>query len=213
MWWYLTVRRACLRSPRALRRGGATGEAVMTKERGHGAERLFAAPAHFCGGGGSGHPGGGASDLPDIVEDDVWPAFHAAADEDERDPGRQRGRSRRLDDQHVSGLSLALEDACWGPVASQLLSRGRHRVSSSSSAPVDVPAWSRSLRSGSEGPLPDREEGEEVDEGWLPPHEYLARAQGKSMATSVFEGVGRTLKGRDMSRLRDTVWSQTGFFG
>ncbi|URD85755.1 hypothetical protein MUK42_27986 [Musa troglodytarum] len=166
----------------------------MTKERGHGAERLFAAPAHFCG-------GGGASDLPDIVEDDVWPAFHAAADEDERDPGRQRGRSRRLDDQHVSGLSLALEDA-W-----------RHRVSSSSSAPVDVPAWSRSLRSGSEGPLPDREEGEEVDEGWLPPHEYLARAQGKSMATSVFEGVGRTLKGRDMSRLRDTVWSQTGFFG
>ncbi|URD85758.1 hypothetical protein MUK42_27986 [Musa troglodytarum] len=33
------------------------------------------------------------------------------------------------------------------------------------------------------------------------------------MATSVFEGVGRTLKGRDMSRLRDTVWSQTGFFG
>ncbi|RWW29579.1 hypothetical protein GW17_00005894 [Ensete ventricosum] len=189
----------------------------MTKERRHGAERLFAASAHFCGGGWSGHPGGGASDLPDIAEDDVWPGFHAAADVDERDPGRRSARSHRWDDRYVSSLSLALEDACWEPTASQPVSRGRHRVSSSSSAPVDVPAWSRSLRSGSEGPLPDREEGEEADEEWLPPHEYLARARararGKSMATSVLEGVGRTLKGRDMSRVRDTVWSQTGFFG
>jgi hypothetical protein len=29
----------------------------------------------------------------------------------------------------------------------------------------------------------------------------------------VVEGVGRTLKGRDMSRVRDAVWSQTGFYG
>ncbi|CBI23248.3 unnamed protein product, partial [Vitis vinifera] len=35
----------------------------------------------------------------------------------------------------------------------------------------------------------------------------------KMAATSVLEGVGRTLKGRDMSRVRDAVWSQTGFDG
>nr|KYP62780.1 hypothetical protein KK1_017331 [Cajanus cajan] len=35
----------------------------------------------------------------------------------------------------------------------------------------------------------------------------------KLVANSVFEGVGRTLKGRDMSRVRDAVWNQTGFDG
>jgi hypothetical protein len=46
----------------------------------------------------------------------------------------------------------------------------------------------------------------------VPPHEYLARSR-KMAAKSVFEGVGRTLKGRDLSRVRDAVWSQTGFDG
>ncbi|CAI0407204.1 unnamed protein product [Linum tenue] len=53
-------------------------------------------------------------------------------------------------------------------------------------------------------------------DGMVPPHEYLAReyARGrKSGGASVFEGVGRTLKGRDLRRVRDAVWSQTGFDG
>lgn len=44
---------------------------------------------------------------------------------------------------------------------------------------------------------------------WLPPHEYLARIRSASL--SVHEGVGRTLKGRDLSRLRNAIWKQTGF--
>ncbi|CAA6671940.1 unnamed protein product [Spirodela intermedia] len=47
----------------------------------------------------------------------------------------------------------------------------------------------------------------------MPPHEYLVREQQRRAAGSVLEGVGRTLKGRDMRRLRDAVWNQTGFFG
>jgi hypothetical protein len=39
---------------------------------------------------------------------------------------------------------------------------------------------------------------------------YLARQQARA---SVVEGAGRTLKGRDMSRVRDAVWSRTGFDG
>ncbi|KAK1326192.1 hypothetical protein QJS10_CPA01g00899 [Acorus calamus] len=57
---------------------------------------------------------------------------------------------------------------------------------------------------------------QDQDEGVVPPHEYAAREYAKSgglVATSVLEGAGRTLKGRDMSRVRDAVWSQTGFYG
>ncbi|KAE8680514.1 40S ribosomal protein S14 [Hibiscus syriacus] len=52
------------------------------------------------------------------------------------------------------------------------------------------------------------EEGE-----MLPPHEIVARslAQSPVLAYSVLEGVGRTLKGRDMRQVRNAVWRQTGF--
>lgn len=89
------------------------------------------------------------------------------------------------------------------------------------SAPVNVPDWSKILGVG----MDRRKENnhnlffsadEEEDGGdMLPPHEYLAREQARSQmtTTSVFEGVGRTLKGRDMSRVRNAVWRQTGFLG
>ena len=62
----------------------------------------------------------------------------------------------------------------------------------------------------------DDQRYEEEEEEMVPPHEYLAREYARSRnsaANSVFEGVGRTLKGRDMRRVRDAVWSQTGFDG
>ncbi|CAL9088663.1 unnamed protein product, partial [Musa textilis] len=170
--------------------------------------------------------GGGVADLPDLSEDDVWSAvltagddhqaFSAAMDDgDHHDLGRARTGltgARRWADRHVGGLSLALEDAYPGaPVPHRPYER--HRVvSAAASAPVDVPAWAWALQTDSGGPSPEREE-EDADGEWLPPHEYLARAHGRSLATSVLEGAGRTLKGRDMSRVRDAVWSQTGFSG
>ena len=47
----------------------------------------------------------------------------------------------------------------------------------------------------------------------LPPHEWLARRLARSQISSfsVCEGAGRTLKGRDLSRVRDAVLSKTGF--
>lgn len=52
-------------------------------------------------------------------------------------------------------------------------------------------------------------EDDEREEEMLPPHEIVARSQ---IATfSVFEGLGRTLKGRDLRRVRNAVWQKTGF--
>ncbi|KAE9593119.1 putative senescence regulator S40 [Lupinus albus] len=54
---------------------------------------------------------------------------------------------------------------------------------------------------------------EEQEEEMLPPHEIVARnsAQSPMLACSVLEGAGRTLKGRDLRRVRNAVWRQIGF--
>lgn len=84
------------------------------------------------------------------------------------------------------------------------------------SAPVNVPVpppkpkkdWA-DLDFDSAGGEEDGEEDE-----MLPPHEIVARASARDspMTTfSVLEGAGRTLKGRDLRRVRNAVWRKTGF--
>ncbi|PWA41450.1 Senescence regulator [Artemisia annua] len=73
------------------------------------------------------------------------------------------------------------------------------------SLPVDIPDWSKIMRDCDHVKYDD----DDNEDDWLPPHEYLARV--RSASFSVHEGVGRTLKGRDLSRLRNAIWKQTGF--
>lgn len=86
------------------------------------------------------------------------------------------------------------------------------------SAPVMASYWANNASK-----IEEEKEEEETIDGYgdddedevlkLPPHEFLARqyAKNKVMAYSVFEGVGRTLKGMDLRRVRNAVWRQTGF--
>ncbi|QCE01727.1 uncharacterized protein LOC114193369 [Vigna unguiculata] len=103
------------------------------------------------------------------------------------------------------------------------------------SAPVKIPDWSKIYTSnppknsasrfdadydgeddgaGNYGGDSD-EDGEENDEpdSKLPPHEFIARRLARSQISSfsVLEGAGRTLKGRDLSKVRNAVLSKTGF--
>lgn len=84
------------------------------------------------------------------------------------------------------------------------------------SAPVNIPDWSKLDNSGRQkgrrNVTDDRELDDEEEER-LPPHEFLAREYARSQTPffSVFEGAGRTLKGRDLSRVRNAVLTCTGF--
>ncbi|KAL3519471.1 hypothetical protein ACH5RR_017620 [Cinchona calisaya] len=141
---------------------------------------------------------------------------------------RSRRRPPLADSQHqvaVGGLSLAFEDSSSTTSSPRIVHQFRGQDGSLStpcgrqmatSAPVNVPDWSKIYRVDSVESLHDSDDGADYDQEWIPPHEYLAREHARSRkmaANSVFEGVGRTLKGRDMSRVRDAVWSQTGFDG
>ncbi|XP_078149912.1 protein S40-7-like [Carex rostrata] len=88
------------------------------------------------------------------------------------------------------------------------------------SAPVNIPDWSKIYQNKNystpacddDGADDDSVEEEGSDER-VPPHEWLARKMARSNISSfsVCEGAGRTLKGRDLSRVRRAVLTKTGF--
>lgn len=103
------------------------------------------------------------------------------------------------------------------PQVENSLDDPRQRHVEYQSAPVNVPDWSKILKGeasakGKSNEIIHNGEDDE-DEERMPPHELLAKeyARSQMMTFSVCEGQGRTLKGRDMSRVRNAVWRQTGF--
>ncbi|CAO2824033.1 unnamed protein product [Amaranthus hypochondriacus] len=80
------------------------------------------------------------------------------------------------------------------------------------SAPVNIPSTIMTRKKPKKfGQLEEREsrDGDGDDEETLPPHEIVAMKL--KSTSSVLEGVGRTLKGRDLRQVRNAVWRQTGF--
>lgn len=176
-------------------------------------------------------------DGEELREDDVWSMVDGMVNRSDhdwnsratRESSNTRNRHRHpipRGDGTVGGLSSAFEDAPGKMVSSPRIvhqfpngdsfssPRGRHVATS---APVNVPDWSKIYRVDSVESMHDSDDiADDQDSDMVPPHEYLARAHERShnsAANSVFVGVGRTLKGRDLSRVRDAVWSQTGFYG
>ncbi|KAK0577802.1 hypothetical protein LWI29_000378 [Acer saccharum] len=108
-----------------------------------------------------------------------------------------------------------------------------------SSAPVNIPDWSKiygnnyknanflgsSSRNGSwvvghdhqnHGHCHGDGDGDDDDnneDDMVPPHEWLAKKLARSQISSfsVCEGIGRTLKGRDLSKVRNAILTKTGF--
>ncbi|CAI9114910.1 OLC1v1015733C1 [Oldenlandia corymbosa var. corymbosa] len=100
------------------------------------------------------------------------------------------------------------------------------------SVPIDIPDWVKMLMrwnhhgrnstvDGIQGTNDNAnyndlvDDNENTDEELLPPHELIARryAPGNSrvVASSMFHGVGRTLKGRDLRDVRNAILTSTGF--
>ncbi|KAL5702046.1 hypothetical protein ACHQM5_027314 [Ranunculus cassubicifolius] len=85
------------------------------------------------------------------------------------------------------------------------------------SLPLNIPDWSKMMKKDQyeDDEDDDDESGHGGNGGKVPPHEYLLARQLRktqiACSFSVHEGRGRTLKGRDLSRVRNAIWEQTGF--
>ncbi|BAF10653.1 protein S40-7 [Oryza sativa Japonica Group] len=76
------------------------------------------------------------------------------------------------------------------------------------SAPVRVPMWP-GKGAAANNVVGGEESDDNEDDEMVPPHVVAARRHARS--SSVLEGAGRTLKGRDLRRVRNAVLRQTGF--
>ncbi|CAL5357060.1 unnamed protein product [Camellia sinensis] len=96
----------------------------------------------------------------------------------------------------------------------------RGEAGAAAALPVNIPDWSKILKEDykenrwreSNDEVVEEEDDDDGDGGWgnrIPPHEFLARTRIASF--SVHEGIGRTLKGRDLSRVRNAIWEKIGF--
>ncbi|CAN6282739.1 unnamed protein product [Urochloa humidicola] len=94
------------------------------------------------------------------------------------------------------------------------------------SVPVNIPDWSKILGAEYAGSCAaargwaahDDRADDDVVAGsggggrrWVPPHEMLQCRERAAASFSVREGAGRTLKGRDLRRVRNAIWEKTGF--
>ncbi|KAF5473890.1 hypothetical protein F2P56_005841 [Juglans regia] len=88
-----------------------------------------------------------------------------------------------------------------------------HLRNNHQSAPMKVPVLSQAMAKRRKEQLEDVDVGDGDEAEMLPPHEIVARGSGVSPKTtfSVLEGVGRTLKGRDLRQVRNAIWRKTGF--
>lgn len=109
----------------------------------------------------------------------------------------------------TSGLSISTKGITCSPSSKKLLA---NMHVSSTSLPVNIPDWSKILkkeyrehRKSDEG---DDNGVEEEFYSLIPPHELLAKRRGASF--SVHEGIGRTLKGRDLQRVRNAILKKVG---
>ncbi|KAG8082706.1 hypothetical protein GUJ93_ZPchr0014g47176 [Zizania palustris] len=153
-----------------------------------------------------GSPGGGAGD--EFDESDVWGSFGV-----DSSPAEIGARGRPIPSAVRAGRKAPQLDRAAGAAPGSL--------------PVNIPDWQKilgveyrdHLQAAAEWGLHNDDDDEDDYEYGkvaglggtmvIPPHELAWRSRAASL--SVHEGIGRTLKGRDLSRVRDAVWKKTGF--
>ncbi|XP_062224840.1 protein S40-4-like [Phragmites australis] len=146
-------------------------------------------------------PGGAADEFD---ESDVWGSFAPAGGVEYSGPAELAAARARPIPASRAGRKKPLDSRGAAP----------------GSLPMNIPDWQKILgveyRNHHEGGWEldgddDYDYGRAASGGAtvIPPHELAWRSRAASL--SVHEGIGRTLKGRDLSRVRDAVWKKTGF--
>lgn len=102
------------------------------------------------------------------------------------------------------------------PKAKNVVKEGDNLAPQQYSAPMKIPGHyggKDAMKNGNEYDGEKDDDDDEEDGEMIPPHEYIAKKMERTRIAShsMCEGVGRTLKGRDLCNLRNAILSQTGF--
>ncbi|XP_010422288.1 PREDICTED: uncharacterized protein LOC104707610 [Camelina sativa] len=148
-------------------------------------------------------PSMGVEGDEEFQEEDVWSVLRE---------GETSGLEMKIPKSHFSSSSSS-SSSPWKIHRSKDVSGVKQ-----SSAPMNVPDWSKvyggdSKSSKKSSHLCSHGDDEDDDGCMVPPHEWVARKLARTQISSfsMCEGVGRTLKGRDLSKVRNAVLSKTGF--
>ncbi|KAI3753960.1 hypothetical protein L2E82_26025 [Cichorium intybus] len=151
----------------------------------------------------------------EFQETDVWSVLNQRNDFDSKSM-----KSKGSSSSSFTSRSISL------PTAARMIPRPgtnnpdmEFRTPQQQSAPVSIPDWSKiygkSKSSSRNSPWLEYggDDDDDDNENMMPPHEWIAQKLARSQISSfsVCEGAGRTLKGRDLSRVRDAVLIKTGF--
>ncbi|KAL1537323.1 hypothetical protein AAHA92_29853 [Salvia divinorum] len=149
---------------------------------------------------------GGGIAAEDYEEEEVWATMKA------RD---QRSNSISISTSTSNTAKHLATSSTWHSAVERGI---RRSCGGASSAPLAVPGCSKMLKKNSRwgdacGGGGAHDINVDGDDEMLPPHEYVARrvASAQIASFSMCEGVGRTLKGRDLSNLRNAILTKTGF--
>lgn len=139
----------------------------------------------------------------EFQEEDVWSVLRE---------GETSGPEMKIPKSHFTSSSSS--SSPWHIHRPNEVSRVKQ-----SSAPMNVPDWSKvygDTKSNRKSHLHSHDDDNvEDDDGgcMVPPHEWVARKLARTQISSfsMCEGKGRTLKGRDLSKMRNAVLTKTGF--
>ncbi|GLT83556.1 hypothetical protein SLE2022_018390 [Rubroshorea leprosula] len=167
----------------------------------------------------------------DFEEEDVWAVLKEGKDYSTRVGQSMNSTvSAKRHPPSVARMIPKAPSAIAAAITSSDSSSSSHKANGirQQSAPLNIPDWSKVSRKKSKKAASwcdyddndfgdgDGEDNDEDDDEYnckVPPHEYLARRLARSQISSfsVLEGVGRKLKGRDLSKVRNAVLTKTGF--
>lgn len=118
--------------------------------------------------------------------------------------------------QNKQQFSAPLDIPDWSKIYGNSTTKNKsHNYNFATRSSSSSSSWAHHLHDhdGDDGNVHDDDDDDDEEDGMVPPHEYLARKLARSQISSfsVYEGIGRTLKGRDLSKVRNAILTKTGF--
>ncbi|EOA18791.1 hypothetical protein CARUB_v10007405mg [Capsella rubella] len=147
----------------------------------------------------------------EFQEEEVWSVLR---EKEPSGPEMRMSKTKSNNNLFSASSSSSSSSARYIPKGNELVTGGGG--AKQSSAPMNIPDWSKVYgypKKSTSSHLHPWATDEDDEGSMVPPHELVAKRLARTQISSfsMCEGIGRTLKGRDLSKTRNAVLTRTGF--